>query len=173
MDLTSKKPERTHTISWEDPRKSARDASIISGFDYLTAIKNGDIPPPPVSRLVGYRIAQVEHGHTVFELDPAEYHYNPFATVHGGIACTLLDSAMTAAVLSTLPMGVACSTLEIKTNFIRPITAKTGTVCCHAEMIHAGSQIAMASGKILDGNEKLYANGVSTLMIFRISPEAK
>jgi uncharacterized protein (TIGR00369 family) len=169
MDPSSEKPDRTHSISWADPAASARDASILSGLDYLTAIIKGDVPPPPVARLVGYRIVQVEPGKAVFELDPGEYHYNPFGTVHGGIACTLLDSAMTAAVLSTLPVGQACSTIEIKTNFIRPITAKIRTVTCHAEVVHAGNRIAMASGKILDGMGKLYATGVSTLMIFRAS----
>jgi uncharacterized protein (TIGR00369 family) len=169
MDSASKKPDRTHSITWADPSASARDASAVSGLDYLNAIKNGDIPPP-VARLIGYRIVEVEHGRAIFELYPAEYHYNPFATVHGGIACTLMDSAMTASVLSTLPVGQACSTIEIKTNFIRPITTKTGAVCCHAELIHAGSQIAMASGKIVDGKGKLYATGVSTLMIFQVKP---
>jgi uncharacterized protein (TIGR00369 family) len=67
-----------------------------------------------------------------------------------------------------LPVGQACSTIEIKTNFIRPILSKTGTVSCHAEMIHAGSTIAMASAKIVDCKGKLYANGVSTLMIIKV-----
>ncbi|MCU0599541.1 MAG: PaaI family thioesterase [Desulfobacterales bacterium] len=173
MDSASKKTDRTRSISWADPSASARNASAISGLDYLAAIRNGDIPPPPVARLIGYRIARVEQGNTVFELDPAEFHYNPFATVHGGIACTLLDSSMTAAVLSTLPVGQACATIEIKTNFIRPITGKTGTVSCHAEMVHAGKSIAMASGKISDAKGNLYATGVSTLMIFSISPDLK
>jgi uncharacterized protein (TIGR00369 family) len=170
MDTASNKPDRTHTITWAEPMTSARDASVISGMDYLKSIQNGQIPLPPAAQLIGYRITQVEMGKAVFELDPAEYHYNPFATVHGGITCTLMDSAMTAAVLSTLPIGVACSTIEIKTNFIRPITGKTGTICCHAEMVHAGKSIAMASGKILDAKGKLYATGVSTLMIFEVKP---
>jgi len=168
MDSDPKYPQRTHAVSWKDPKKSARDARLVSGLDYLKAIQNGNIPPPPVAELIGYKITEVQKGRAVFVLDPAEYHYNPFATVHGGIACTLLDSAMTAAVLSTLPIGAACSTVEIKTNFIRPITSKTGTIYCHAELVHAGSTIAMASGRIADADGKLYAHGVSTLMIFKV-----
>jgi len=169
MTSTPPPSQRKLAVTWTDPGKSARNAAKISGLDYLNAIKKGQIPPPPAARLIGYRIARIEYGRAVFELDPAEYHYNPFSTLHGGIACTLLDSAMTAAVLSTLPIGAACSTVEIKTNFIRPITGKSGTIACHAEMIYAGNQIATASGNIVDANGKLCAHGVSTLMIFKTS----
>jgi uncharacterized protein (TIGR00369 family) len=159
--------QRVHTITWEDPKISARDATSISGLDYLCSIRDGKIKPPPIAMLVGYRIREVEKGSTLFELEPAEYHYNPFATVHGGIASTLLDTAMTSAVLSTLSVGLSCSTVEVKVNFIRPITNKTGIVRCKAKIIHAGNRIATAEGRIIDNNEQLYAHGVSTLMIFK------
>lgn len=159
--------ERVHTLTWEDPKISARDAGSISGIDYLLAIKNGQIESPPVAKLVGYRIAEVESGRAVFTLTPAEYHYNPFATVHGGIASTILDTTMTAAVLSTLPVGLGCSTLEIKVNFIRPITRKTGEMRCEAKIIHVGKRIATAAGKLMDGNKKLYAHAVGTCLVFQ------
>ncbi len=158
---------RVHTLTWEDPKISARDAGSISGIDYLRAIKNGQIESPPVAKLVGYRIAEVENGRAVFTLTPAEYHYNPFATVHGGIASTILDTTMTAAVLSTLPVGLGCSTLEIKVNFIRPITKKTGEMRCEAKIIHVGKRIATAAGKLMDGNKKLYAHAVGTCLVFQ------
>jgi uncharacterized protein (TIGR00369 family) len=161
--------QRVHTINWEDPKISVRDATSISGIDYLRSIRDGKTKPPPIAMLVGYRIREVGKGSAVFELEPAEYHYNPFATVHGGIASTLLDSAMTAAILSTLSVGLSCATVEFKVNFIRPITSKTGIVQCKAKMIHVGNRIATAEGRIIDNNEQLYAHAVSTLMIFKQS----
>ena len=162
-----KTTERIRTITWDDPKTSARDAQSISGLDYLCSIKMGEISPPPIARLVGYKISEIERGHAVFELEPGEYHFNPFATVHGGIASTLLDTTMTAAVLSTLSKGFSCSTLEIKVNFIRPIIIKTGKVTCEAGIIHLGSRIATAKGKIMDSQGKLHAHGISTCMIFQ------
>ena len=162
--------KRVHTLTWEDPDISARDVDAISGIDYLRAIKNGQIESPPVAKLVGYRIVDAASGRAVFALTPAEYHYNPFATVHGGIVSTILDTTMTAAVLSTLPIGLGCSTLEFKVNFIRSITAKTGEMRCEAELIHAGKRIATAAGKLMDGNNKLYAHAVGTCLIFQ-SPQ--
>lgn len=158
--------QRIHTITWDDPKISSRDAASISGLDYLQSIRDGKTTPPPVAKLVGYRIRDVEAGRAVFELDPAEYHYNPFGTVHGGIACMLLDTAMTAAILSTLPVGRSCSTVELKTNFIRPIAAGTGLVQCEAKKIHIGKRIATAEGKVIDHKQRLYAHAVSTQAIF-------
>jgi uncharacterized protein (TIGR00369 family) len=110
--------------------------------------------------------SEIECGHTVFELKPAEFLYNPFATVHGGIASTLLDTTMTAAVLSTLSKGFGCSTLEIKVNFIRPITIESGLIRCEGRVIHSGSRITTAEGKVMNSEGRLYAHGVSTCMIF-------
>jgi len=137
--------KRERIISWADPETNKRDAmASISGLEYLRGIKDGRIDPPPAAKLLGYRIHTIEPGHSVFELDPAEYHYNPFATVHGGILSTLLDSAMTASVITTLPQGQTCSTMEIKVNFIRPVTAETGVLRCEACPVHVGRRLATA-----------------------------
>lgn len=159
--------ERTRTVSWEDPQVSQRDAAASTGLEYLLAIKDGRIPPPPAARLIGYRISEIDRGRAVFELEAQEYLYNPFATVHGGILATLLDSATTAAVLSMLPVDVSCATLEMKVNFVRPVTAKSGTVHAECEVLHLGATVATAEGKILDGKGRLCAHGLATCSIFR------
>ncbi|MDA3898236.1 MAG: PaaI family thioesterase [Desulfobacteraceae bacterium] len=158
--------QRIRTITWEDPKISARDVSSVSGLNYLKAIKDGKISQPPIARLVGYRIVEVENGTAVFQIEPGEYLYNPFSTVHGGILSTLLDTSMTAAVLSTLPMGKSCSTLEIKVNFVRPVTDKTELIQCQAEVIHSGKRTATAFGKIFDDQDRLVAHGTGTWTIF-------
>ena len=66
----------------------------------------------------------------MFAVTPEEFHYNPIGVVHGGLAATLLDSAMGCAVHSTLPAGVGYTTLEFKVNFARAITGDTGRVVC-------------------------------------------
>ena len=133
------------------------------------AVKDGSIRPAPVAMLVGYKIFAVDKGYAVFELNPAEYHYNPFATVHGGILTTLLDTTMTASVLSTLPQGMTCSTVEIKTNFIRPVTEKSGLLRCEARPIHLGKRLATVQGRLKDGQERLVAHGTSTCSLFKVS----
>ena len=94
---------RTRTITWEDPVPGARAGRTMSGLDYLKAIQEGRIPSPPIAILMDMRIDEVSEGRIVFSALPAEYHYNPLGTVHGGLAATLLDSALGCAVHSTLP----------------------------------------------------------------------
>ena len=159
--------ERTRTVTWEDPKAGARDIDSVSGLDYLQGIIAGDRPPPPVAKLLGYTIVKAEFGIAVFELQPAEYLYNPFATVHGGIISTLLDSAMTASVTTMLDIGVGCSTVEMKINFVRPVTAETTRLRCEARPIHVGKRLATVNGWLRDQRDALYAHGVSTCSVYR------
>ena len=86
--------------------------------------------------------------------------------MHGGLALALLDSAMGCAVHSTLAAGVAYTTLEVKANFVRPLTASTGLVrCTGTRGAPRAGTVATAEGRIVDAAGKLYAHGTSTLLI--------
>lgn len=160
-------PPRTRTITWDDPLALAQSAAGLSGMEYLQKIISGELPPPPIGVLMNFRIAELGEGHAVFVVEPAEYHYNPIGVVHGGVAATLLDSAMGCAVHSTLPAGATYTTLEIKVNYIRAMSSETGLVRCEANAVHVGGRTATAEGKILDEQGKLYAHGTTTCIIFR------
>jgi uncharacterized protein (TIGR00369 family) len=139
----------------------------LSGLEYLRKIVQGELPRPPISALLDFGIIEVREGIAVFAVKPAEYHYNPIGVVHGGLAATLLDSAMGCAVHSTLPAGAGYTTLEIKVNYIRPMTVETGVLRCEAKVIHVGGRTATAEGRIVDEDGKLYAHGSTTCIIFR------
>ncbi len=161
------KEARTRTISWEDPRALSEAGQGLSGLEYLQRIVAGELPRPPIGALMNFEITELSEGRAVFVVEPAEYHYNPIGVVHGGLAATLLDSAMGCAVHSRLPAGASYTTLEIKVNYIRPMMAETGRVRCEANVIHIGGRTATAEGKILDENGKLYAHATTTCIIFR------
>jgi uncharacterized protein (TIGR00369 family) len=159
--------ERTHTVTWEDPKTGAEAATKMSGLDFLRALAQGELPAAPMANLMGFRPSEVEEGRVVFEAVPAEYHYNPIGAVHGGFACALADSAMGCAVHTMLPAGVGYTTLEIKTNLLRPITAETGRLLCEGKAIHVGGRVAIAEARLTDESGKLYAHATTTCMIFR------
>jgi uncharacterized protein (TIGR00369 family) len=158
--------KRKLTVTWDNPFIGAETSKTMTGLDYLRAIERGDIPPPPIAKLLGFRLKRVDLGQAVFELEPGEHHYNPIGMVHGGVASTVLDSAMGCAVHSTLPAGTGYSTIELKINFIRPLSSKTGKVLCEARVIHTGGRIATAEGKLVDKDSKLYAHATTTCIIF-------
>lgn len=159
--------ERTVTISWEDPRPLAEAGRGMSGFEFLQKIVAGELPGPPIASLMDFQIVELAEGRAVFAVDPAEYHYNPIGVVHGGLAATLLDSAMGCAVHSMLPAGTGYTTLELKVNFIRAMTAETGRVRAEGKLIHLGSRTATAEGRVIDDSGKLYAHATTTCLILR------
>jgi len=156
---------RTRTFSWEEPKALAEAARGLSGLEFLKRVASGELPRPPISALMNFGLAELEEGRAVFTAEPAEYHYNPIGVVHGGLAATLLDSAMGCAVHSTLPAGAGYTTLEIKVNYVRALTAETGEVRCEARVIHVGGRTATAEGKVLDAAGKLYAHATTTCIV--------
>jgi uncharacterized protein (TIGR00369 family) len=157
---------RTRTTEWDDPMAGARRGMEMSGIEYMRAILSGEIPPPPIAWTLGFGLAEVEEGRAAFTLTPAEFHYNPIGVVHGGVAATLLDSAMGCAVHSLLPAGVGYTTLELKVNLLRAITHDTGPVRAEATVLHAGSRTALAEARLVDAAGKLLAHATSTCLIF-------
>jgi uncharacterized protein (TIGR00369 family) len=149
------------------PIELAARGSELSGIDYVRAIFAGELPPPPIAELMGFRGIEAEPGRAVFEIVPGERHYNPIGSVHGGVALTLLDSAMGCAVHTLLEAGVGYTTLEVKANFVRPILADTGPVRCEGVVLHAGSRVATAEGRVTDEAGRLLAHGTTTCLVFR------
>jgi len=156
---------RTLQVSWEDPVALAQAGRSMSGIDFLRAIRDGKLPHPPICGLLGYRLTEVERGHVVFEIAPAEQHYNPIGVVHGGIAMTLLDSAMGCAVQTAMPAGGGYTTLEAKTNLVRAITGDTGRLRAIGKLVHVGKRIATAEGRFEDASGKLYAHASTTCIV--------
>lgn len=165
--MSEEQISRSRIISWEDPTPAVQKSKTMSGLQYLQALQVGDFPVPPIAALLGMEIAEVSEGRVVFAAEPGEYEYNPIGVVHGGIAATLLDSAMGCAVHSTLPAGTAYTTLELKVNYLRPLTSNTGVVHCEGKVIHAGGRVATAEGRLTDASGKLYAHGTTTCIIMR------
>jgi uncharacterized protein (TIGR00369 family) len=137
----------------------------LKGIDLLRAIRDGRLPPAPMAALLGFRLVEVEPGHAVFEIVPGTRHYNPLGTVHGGLAMTLLDSAMGCAVHTQLAAGAGYTTLEAKTNLVRAITAETGKLRAIGKTVHVGSRIATAEGRLEDASGKLYAHATTTCIV--------
>jgi len=165
---TEKKTRRERTISWEDPLVTVDYAPGKTGLELVNAIFDGTLPPAPIAQTLGFTGVHAEEGKAVFEGDPGEYMYNPIGAVHGGWAMTLLDSAMGCAVHTTLGVGERYTTLEVKANFVRPITIDTGRVRCEGVVVHRGGTVATAEGKlVVKSSGKLLAHGSTTCLIIR------
>jgi uncharacterized protein (TIGR00369 family) len=160
--------ERRLQVTWDDPLVGAALAREMSGLDYLRAMRDGRIPRPPVAALFGMNIESVEDGKARFGLTIGEHLYNPIGSVHGGIFCTLLDTAMACAVHSTLPAGRAYTTLELKVNLVKGLTVANPEIVAEGEVISSGRRVATAAGRITGPDGTLYAHATTTCLILEV-----
>jgi uncharacterized protein (TIGR00369 family) len=146
----------------------------VTGLEFLRAIASGELPGAPIAELMGFEPVEAEEGRVVFACLPGLQHYNPIGSVHGGLAATLLDSAMGCAVQSTLPEGRGYTTLELKVNFTRPITADTGRMLCEGTIVHRGTRVATAEGRVFaESDERLLAHGTTTCLLFSLDGDRR
>lgn len=143
-------------------------ARAMDGMTLFGEIMAGRLPAPPICKTLGIWLEEAELGRVVFGYEPIFEHYNPLGSVHGGIAATLLDSVMGCCIHTTLKAGVGYTTVEIKVNYVRAMTDKTGEVRAEGKVINAGSRIATSEGRLVDSAGKLLAHGTTTCLLFPI-----
>ena len=128
------------------------------------AVPERDLPSG-AAKLVGFVVTSVEPGRAVVELEAGERHLNLLGTVHGGVLCTIADTAMGVAHGSTLPEGELATTLELKINFLRP--ARTGRLRAIGKLVKSGRTTALVECDVVDEQENLVARASSTYMTLR------
>ena len=129
------------------------------------AMVAGDVEPPPVAKLVGFAMTDVEPGRAVFEMDVGSQHSSPLGTVHGGIVCDLVDAAMGCSHASLLDEGETFTTLELKINFMKPVWQ--GHLVAEGKVIKAGRTIGLVEGRVTDESGSLVAYATATCMTLR------
>ncbi len=157
---------RSRTITWHDPMAAAERGRQLSGLQALQAVRDGQLPGPPIAALMGFGLCAVEEGDVVFSCTPEESAYNPIGVVHGGLVCTLLDSVCGCAVQSTLPLGTGYTSLEIKVSYLRPVHAHSGELTAHGWVTRRGRRASFAEGDVRTADGKLVATATSTCLVF-------
>src|SRR5262245_59679591 len=157
--------ERTRTIEWQDPMRTAGAAAGRTGLEFLKAIAAGEVPPPPIGHALGFALVSAEEGVARFRGQPAEYQYNPMGAVHGGWAATLLDSAMGSAVMTPLDADTGYTTTQLTIYLTRAIEAGTGPVTAEGRATHRGGRLATAEGRLTDERGRLLAHGTTSCLI--------
>lgn len=140
----------------------------LTGFELLQAMIAGKIPRPPIAKVLEFELVEIDKGRAVFTGTPVFDFYNPLGSVHGGYAATLLDSCMGCAIHTMMPVGMAYTTLELKVNFVRPLSKDTGLVRAEGKVISLGKRIGTAEGKVFDESGALYAHGTTTCLVFPV-----
>jgi uncharacterized protein (TIGR00369 family) len=146
---------------------SADRQKEMSGLEFVQGFVDGTLPLNTMAETLGYDVAEVVSGRVVVTATPNASHLNPAGTVHGGLAATMLDSAMGLAIHSMLDKGIRSTTLEFKISLVRPITPETGPIKAEGVVLNCGRRIGTAEGRVTDQKGRLLAHATTTCLIFQ------
>ena len=145
----------------------------MPGIDYLRAMASGDVPAPPIASLMGFELAGVEEGRAVFEARPSTTTTrSAWSTAVWRPRCSTPSWGAPSTPRS--PRVASYSTVEVKVNFVRPITTGTGVIVAEGSVVHRGSKVSTAEGRIYAKDSgKLLAHATTTCFIEAITQEQR
>jgi uncharacterized protein (TIGR00369 family) len=156
---------RSKTVSWHDPAVLGAALATLPGRDFLQAILDHRLPPPPMAALIGAEPVSLSKGEAVFRCTPDESTYNPLGIVHGGLLCTLLDSAAGCAVHTLLPAGAGYASIEIKVSFLKPLRVNAGEIEVRGRALNVGRRVAFAEAHARNQSGELVGHATTSLAI--------
>jgi uncharacterized protein (TIGR00369 family) len=156
---------RSKTVRWFDPAATVAAGAGRSGLEFMRALADGSIPPPPIALLLDMWLTSVAVGRVVFECRPDESVYNPIGVIHGGLVCTLADSVAGCAVQTTLEPGYGFTSIDITVNYLRPVTLASGLLVATGEVTKPGRRVALATAEVVDGSGKTVASATSNCLV--------
>ena len=141
-------------------------AAKISDFtEMMRRMMAGEIPPPPIAALIGFRPIRAADGEAEFYLDVEARHHNPMGTLHGGVVVDVADAAMGTALASRIPAGETYTTIELHSNYFKPV--RDGRITALAKVVKQTKSIALVECDVTDESGSLVARLSSTCMILR------
>ena len=149
--------------------------NTIPVLEYIHKIINGSLDendrtfmiyPTAISKTLGFRIAEVDKGTAIIEVDTDPLkHGNQQGTIHGGYLCELADASIGTAHSTLINEGESFTSIELKTNFFRPVWKES--LRAVAKPIQSGKTISCYICEIYKSNGKLAASVTSTVMTLR------
>ena len=145
---------------------SPEQRKAMSGLEFVQGLASRALPLNTIAKTLGYDVVEAESGRVVITIVPTDAHLNPWGTVHGGLAATLLDSCMGLSIQTMLEKGIASTTLEFKITLVHAITLETGEITAEGKVLNCGRRVGTAEGRIADSKGRLLAHGTTTCLIF-------
>lgn len=119
-----------------------------SGSEYVQALAGGALPMPVHVSTLGYRIRSAEPGSVVFDWEPPATLRNRAGFVQGGFVVAAMDESSTYAAASSYARFVPQMTVDLRTDFLRPVAADAFTVT--GEVVRKGRAFATVRAAVSD-----------------------
>jgi uncharacterized protein (TIGR00369 family) len=131
----------------------------------LQAQIRGEIPPPPIAQLLGFKLTAVTPGSAMVTFEAGPQYANPMGTLHGGVLCDIADAAMGIAYASNLAEGESFTTLELKISFLKPVW--NARLTAEGKVLKQGRTTGLVECRVTDEKGSLVAHATSTCMTLR------
>jgi len=160
-------------ITDEPYRGSIGDLRIFQkpGLEAFRSFIRGELPAPPISRLVGMRPTEAGLGKATFAMPVTRWLEDGFGLYWGGVYALFADAPLASAIWTALPSGKAIATSELSMSFVRPMSRRTANMIGRAEIIHTGKQVGLSMIQITDQDGRLLAFGSTRCLVSDVPVE--
>lgn len=125
--------------------------------------------PTPYGSHLGIEILSAADGNALLRLALVEHLCNRRGVAHGGAVASLLDSALGAAVISSMEPQEWCGTLQISIQYNDP--ARYGPLTATGRVVRRGRGVAFAEGEVTDARGRVVARAHGTWTIWPGHPD--
>ncbi|HEV2617441.1 MAG TPA: PaaI family thioesterase [Candidatus Acidoferrales bacterium] len=115
------------------------------------------------ARQFGFRFDDAGPGRAVLKMKVQPRHKQIHGVVHGGVLASIADTAGGLATYLSLPPGSRTATVEMKINFLEPVSR--GTIFAEARVIRLGKYLAVVECDVIDDRRKLVAKALMTFSV--------
>lgn len=131
-----------------------------AGLQWMAAIRDGAVPPPPAATLLGLEIEAVAEGRVTFAFT-ADERFSNGATTHGGILAAVADFALTTAVITQVDAGAEVVTTNLAMTYLRPVPLG-GRYRCEGRVVHRGRTLVHGEAVLTGADGRELARATAT-----------
>jgi len=158
--------------SEDDPLRREVEGEVLpeeqfakrTGLELLRALISGELAPPPIHHLTGFRLAEADDGQAVGVLPCSKWLSTSAGTIQGGFTAMLAENTMTAAAFSTAPRETAVAPLDFKINYLRPVFPDGNDLTARARVLHRGRTLVIAAAEVSNAEGKQVALATGSAM---------
>jgi uncharacterized protein (TIGR00369 family) len=138
----------------------------MTGLEVLAAQLAGELPAPPIHHLTGLRVTGAAERQATFAMPASEWLCAPVrARVQGGAVALLAEAGFSGAIQTTVPARTALAPIDLKINYLRPLTADGALATATGRVLHGGRRVAVATAEVVDAARKPVAVATGSAML--------
>ncbi|MEA2647354.1 MAG: hypothetical protein QOE92_2437 [Chloroflexota bacterium] len=142
------------------------DFDRLSGLEIMRGCASGELPTPPISRLLGHWPEEVEEGRVSWSMPASEWMCSPVqGRLYGGVIAYFAGNAIDGAFATLTPAGAAIAPLDLKVYFLRPVAPDGRLLTALGEVQHRGRTMMVGRGEVRDEDGKVVALATASAMI--------